>query len=356
MAPGFTSVDSFRLSTARSTDVKSHVRCGIRREVAAAVRLEDCVLDADLFVTAPLVRSQPEVEWERARESKAIPESLYLLYCRAHYLSFGAAPLFLKDDENILFGYFSMLLRGLMESLSDAEEQLKLFVEAHSLVYDQGKVVRHERWEASAAFRARRHFRDTLLSLQTSLDTLAELIAVFLTGVIPRFSLGRAQFVYIESWLAQTPPSFDAIITPYDDATRMLYDALRPLVHADGPERDWLRLMRMLRNKIAHLSPATCRTIGLHDKSLRFYEFLPRIWPFMWERHMQVRDSKRGEPNLLPNLFFEILVHQDIESYMRGLRGKSVESDWRGGVHPFTGVCSVLRFSTKRSSACRTSR
>ena len=210
-----------------------------------------------------------------------------------------------------------------MESLSDADAQLGRFLETQKLVHDQGKVARGEPWEKDAAFRARRHFRDMLISLQAALDGFAELVAVFLTGLIPRLSFGRAQFVHIESWLETPFPPLGAIITPYDDPRRKLYDALRQLVHAEGPERDWLPLMRMLRNKIAHLSPATFRSIGLHDKSLRFYEFVPRQWPYLWEKHMKPHgQADPPEPGFLQKLYQETLIHQDIESYARGLRGK----------------------------------
>jgi hypothetical protein len=65
--------------------------------------------------------------------------------------------------------------------------------------------------------------------------------------------------------------------------------------------------MRMLRNKIAHLSPATFRSIGLHE----------------WEKHMKPHGHTRpSDPLFVQNLFQETLIHQDIESYCSGLRAK----------------------------------
>ena len=65
-----------------------------------------------------------------------------------------------------------MLLRSVMESLVDADQQLKSFVEVQKLAYDAGKKMRGESWDPTADARARRHFRDLLIALHSSLDTL----------------------------------------------------------------------------------------------------------------------------------------------------------------------------------------
>jgi hypothetical protein len=287
------------------------------------MKLQDCVSTADIVVTAPLVRSEAEEDWLQAKASGSIPESVFDLYCKSNYLSFGSAPSFLRDTDNTLFGYFGMLLRGLMESFSDADVQLARFLEAQNLVRDYGKIARKEPWEKDALFRARRHFRDLLIALQAGLDNFADLVALFLTGSIQGLRFGRAQFSQVETWLEKPLPPEGLIVTPYDEPKKKLYDALRPLVHADAPERDWLPLMRMLRNKIAHLSPATIRSIGLHDETFHFYEFIPRQWPYLWEKHMKPHGHERpSDPLFVQKLFQETLIHQDIESYCRGLRAK----------------------------------
>jgi len=143
------------------------------------MRLENCILSGDVIVTAPLTRTEAEVEWVAALNSGAIPSPLFNLYSRAAFLSFGGAPSFLQDGEHILFSYFSMLLRSVMESLVDADQQLKSFVEVQKLAYDAGKKMRGESWDPTADARARRHFRDLLIALHSSLDTLADLTALF---------------------------------------------------------------------------------------------------------------------------------------------------------------------------------
>ena len=140
------------------------------------------------------MRTEPEKEWVQARDSASIPVELYNLYEKAHYLSFGSAPRFLGDPDNVLFSYFGMLLRSLMEALVDSNEQAQSFIVDQKLTYDAGKKLRGETWDPGADARARRHFRDLLIALQTSLDALADLIALFFTGLIPGLRFGRGQF------------------------------------------------------------------------------------------------------------------------------------------------------------------
>jgi len=285
--------------------------------------LENCVLNVDFTTVAPLTRNQPEEAWVRARDTGAIPKSLYDLYCNADYLSFGGGTSYLRDGENVLFSYFAMILRSLLEALVDAHEQIPLFIEAQGRTYDLGKKTRGEHWDDTANAEARRYFRDLLIALQSSLDSFADLVALFLTGLIPGLTLGRAQFARVEAWLQRALPPSGLVLTPYDSQLRRLYDALKPLVLAGPPERDWLPLMRMLRNKVAHLGQPVFRQVGLHDEDFRFHAFVPRQWPFIWEKHMKPHDPNIPvDRTVLPKLFREILIHQDIVSYAEGLRQK----------------------------------
>jgi hypothetical protein len=191
-------------------------------------------------------------------------------------------------------------------------------------VYDPGKRVRGESWDPKAEGRARRHFRHFILSLQTALDGFADTSTLFFTGLVPDLRLGRAQFSRLESWLARPLPVPGLVVSPQEHLLRQLYDALRPLVYPDGPDRHWLRLLRLFRNKAAHLGDAVFRyVVLLHGESDRFYTFLPRQWPYIWERHMKAAsDSGPQDPDRLPTLFRETLMHQDIKSWVRGLRSR----------------------------------
>jgi hypothetical protein len=289
------------------------------------MRLEDCVLEEDVFYTAPLVRTEPEKEWVQARDSGAIPLELYGWYERAQYLSFGSSLGFLGDADNILFSYFGMLMRSVMESSVDSVHQVQSFVDEQKLTYDVGKKLRGETWDEGADVRSRRHFRDLLIALQTSLDGLADMIALFFTGRVPRLNLGRAQFVRVEEWLKRPLPPFGLIATPYDEPLRQLFDVLGPLVNTAGSESEWLPLMRMLRNKASHLGQPVFRQIGLHDKTLKFYTFIPRQWPYIWERHMKPKEPSPYGPDFIPNFFRETLIHQDVETYAIGLQRKVLD-------------------------------
>lgn len=287
------------------------------------MRVQDCNLDVDLVVMAPVRRSEPEDSWLQARESRSIPPAVFELYRRARYMSFGSAPGFLADEDNILFSYFGMLLTSVKESLVDAAEELRRFTEAQSQTYDPGKKTRGEPWDRGADERARRHFRYLLLSLQGALDGFADLVAVFLTGLIPDLRVGRAQFTRIERWLNRPLPTTGLLLTPPEHFLRQLYDTLRPLVYAGAPERDWLPLMRLYRNKAAHLNDAVFRYVVLHDNNGRFHTFLPRQWPYLWEKHMKPADPNRPkDPSFFSRLCSETLVHQDVITYVRGLTEK----------------------------------
>ena len=285
------------------------------------MRLENCDLNIDLVVSAPVMRTQPEPEWVAARDSGVLPPAVFALYSRASFLSFGGAPPFLSDDKRFLFSYFSMLLRSVKESLTDADEELKLFIEVQGQVYDPGKKIRGEPWDPTADDRARRHFRLLLLALQGALDAVADLVALFLTGLVPGLQLARAQFARIEAWLYRPLPAPELVITPQRQYLENLYSRLRPLVLADAPERDWLPLMRMFRNKAAHLGDSVFRYVGLHDNASKFYTFVPRRWPYIWEEHMHPAGAAGTGQSIL-DLLRESLVHDDIVSYARGVRSR----------------------------------
>jgi hypothetical protein len=81
------------------------------------MRIENCKFEGvGAFLTAPLDRNQPESDWLAANEQGVVPASLMRLYRRAHFLSFSGAPGFLADDNNQLFGYFGLMLRGVKGS------------------------------------------------------------------------------------------------------------------------------------------------------------------------------------------------------------------------------------------------
>jgi hypothetical protein len=289
------------------------------------MRLHDCVLDVDCFIGAPLARNQPEEGWVSARDAGAIPQELFELYVAAGFLSFGGGSRFLTDERNVLFSYFSLLLNSLMDGLVDAKDQLADFEKNQNLTYDHGKKLRGESWDPSADRRARRHLRDLLIALDSSLDTVAEIIAIFLTGRFPELRVGRSDFRAIERWVARPLSASRSVSTPYDSHLQKLYEALKPLILPGPPEVDWLPLMHMLRNKSIHLGQATLRQVGLYDASVKAYIFIPRKWPFIWERDFKRHDiSAKSERVHMPTFLADLLIHQDILSFAHGLHKKVI--------------------------------
>ncbi len=290
------------------------------------MKLEDCVLDIDRVVAPPMMRTEPEPDWVAALEQGILPAGGFAMYTRSRFLSFGAAPQFLTDEKHFLFSYFAMVLRSVRDALLDADVELRAFSESQARVYDPGKRMRGEEWDPAAADRARKHFRLLLLSLQAALDATADLTALFLTGLIPGLRLGRAQFSRIETWLDRPLPPGGLIVTPQRACLERLYASLSPLVNTAHPERDWLRLMRMFRNKTAHLGDTVFQYMALHDRDGRFHTFVPRQWPFIPEEHIQPANADPRSPaEPLPELFRRTLVHEDIVSYASGLRRKVTE-------------------------------
>ncbi|MBI1747012.1 MAG: hypothetical protein HYR55_10545 [Acidobacteria bacterium] len=286
------------------------------------MRLEQCNLDVDQVVGAPVQRNDPDPIWVRDRDAGLLPDVAFGLYARAGFLSFGAAPPFLTDEKRFLFSYFSMLMNSLRESLVDADDDLSGFIDAHGRTYDPGKRAQGEAWDPDADDRARKHFRLFLLSLQSALDASADLTALFLTGLIPGLRLGRAQFSQVETWLQRPLPAPGLVVTPQRQFLERLYSEAGRLVCAEAPQRDWLALMRMLRNKAAHLGDNVFRYVSLHDNGGRFYTFVPRRWPFIWEEHMHLAGKAPADPQPVADLFRATLVQDDIVAFANGLRAQ----------------------------------
>jgi hypothetical protein len=287
------------------------------------MRLDDCDLNVQSVVSAHLVRSVPEPVWISARDGLVIPGALFTLYAKADYLSFGSAPRFLNDAENILFSYFGMVLNGLRESLSDGDAELRLFVDAHTRMYDPLKKDRGESWDPSASDRARGHFRNLLVCLDAALDSLSDLLSLFFTGMVPGLYLGKASFTSVGAWLSKPLPPGQGLVTPQEHFLQRLHASLSPLVHPTGPDRDWLRLMRLYRNKAAHFSTAVFRYMGLQGKAGGMHVFLPRLWPFILERFMTVgAPSTARIPVSFEQFCRDNLMDQDMVAFAHGLRAR----------------------------------
>lgn len=284
------------------------------------MKLEELNLDVAGVVGAPVKITAPQSEWLQARSSGVIPESLFKLYEAAGYLSFGAAPKFLADPDNVLFSYFAMLLRGLRRQLSEGAELLGELKQAHSLLYDPIKKAKGLPWDPTADKRSKRAFRELVVADYSSLDLTADLVALMFTGCIPGLTVGRAQFGMIEDWLRKPAPATGAILSPQDASLADLRGVLTPLVLPNGPERDWLPLVRMLRNKGAHLGDDAFRYFGLFGNDDSLYLFVPREWPYFFEQHMKPAGQSSTEP--FAEFLLRTLIHEDYISFAEGLNAR----------------------------------
>ena len=80
------------------------------------MQLDDCDLnDIGGISMAPIQRSGPEANWLDAVNEGVIPQSLYDLYQRAHFLSFGDSPLFLQTatiSYSVILASFSGVFKN----------------------------------------------------------------------------------------------------------------------------------------------------------------------------------------------------------------------------------------------------
>jgi hypothetical protein len=282
------------------------------------MRIADCNLDIKVIMLHPPVVTRPAEEWSRAYEEHAIPESLYRLYRVANFLSFGTAPGFLADDRNILFGYFGTLMRGLRELCIEAKDELSyLDNEAKEFFNPQkGKPLNKK-----ADREARRHLKHFLIAISAILDTCAELVALFFPGEIRGLSVGRADFESIEKWLGTTADRpTEAVLSPKQHFLAELQHRLSSLVRPEGPDREWLCLVRLLRNKLAHTGHPIFFA-GLHDHAGEFFTFLPRRWPYIKEEFLAA-----GPTDDVPTLgeyYKQSLMQEDFLSFGRGLYSRT---------------------------------
>jgi hypothetical protein len=283
------------------------------------MRLQRCSLTPAVVVSHPLRITRPEEDWVVAREQRQIPDPLFQLYTQADFLSFGAAEGFLAESSNVLFGYFGMLMGSIKDFLLEGPEHIAALEAALASAYDPGKKARGETWDRNADKIQRRALRNLAVMLIGTLDTLADLVALFFTARIRGLSIGRGQFTKIETWLLKPLQVGPVVVTPQEHFLGAFHRALAPCVHPSGPDKGWLPLLRLVRNKAAHMGeqifPFTC----LHDSTGTFYTFLPRRWPYIIQEHITPTGAPRSQSGSPPPDFFETnLMHQDILAFAKG--------------------------------------
>jgi hypothetical protein len=211
-----------------------------------------------------------------------------------------------------------MLLRGLKDLCIEAKEEAYEFERGLIEGYNPMKKLRGEDWDRNADKRARRSLKHLTVTLSGTLDNLADLIALFFTSRLPKWRFGRAQFARVEEWLEKPLRVAPIIVTPQEHYLGELYNSLRPIVFTSGPDKQWLPLLRLFRNKSAHMGDRMFPFIGLQDANDNFHEFMPRQWPYILEKHISQTWGNSTEENRQAH-FEEALMHQDAVSFSKGL-------------------------------------
>lgn len=272
-------------------------------------------------VTPPFEHADPSDDWRHAKADDHVPNQLWDLYRATRYLSASALAGFETPNARIITVYFARLIRSVKECLLDAAELRVKMRELYPRQYDPRKPYPHE-FDRDAARRHRSAFRSLLVNLVGALDVFADVVAVMLPHEIPRLRAGGAAFTDIEKWLAKPHQLPSGLISPAQHFVAELHKELAPVVVVtSGPERDWLPLMRMYRNKAAHLGHESYTQFGLESKTSDMLGFfIPRTWPFVAEQHATTDAPSQPSNELVDfsDVLTEWLMHQDLEEYSEG--------------------------------------
>jgi|GEM_PF-1658933 len=285
------------------------------------MKLEDCEFNVESVHMRPRVLAEAEPEWKKSRADGEIPEALFDFYRAADYFSYGKAPPFLADTSNLLFGYLGLVVGSLRECLAESAMSVKSVARHQQDIYTPLKKVRGETWDPEASGKQQKAFKELVLALSTSLDLSAEVVALLFAGSGPNLSVGRASFTAVRQWLEEPlPEDSSTIVSPTEYLLRKLHISLSPLVPRDGSDKDWVKLLWLYRNKLAHLG-YMFQHFWLQDRSGQFYGFLPRKWPFVVEEHFKTGTPISTEAVASTKEFIEnTCIHVDIVQFSGDLR------------------------------------
>ncbi len=288
------------------------------------MKLNECEYDAAAVVTGAYIRTAPQPFWVEARDKEIIPKSLFLLYYSADYCSIEKSPPYLADEERLLFTYFGIILNALLNSIIESNELYDSICAIDKNLYNPLKKRKGETWDDDAPNKQWRYLKSFILELYSSLDLLAELISLLFPNIVPRNSLGKSMYSNVYAWLKNNRNNLnDTLVNPIMGQAKTLYDALVKEHVENDPEEHWYELLRLFRNKLAHLGSPTLRKLVLHDKDGNFYRFLPKIWPFIWEKDIKLPGESDGSEEKVGLDFFEkIFIHEDILSFCKNSRIK----------------------------------
>jgi hypothetical protein len=154
-----------------------------------------------------------------------------------------------------------------------------------------------------------------------ALDTVAEFVAVFLPHAISDMRVGAASFTLVHRWAIATSAETIGIVSPRVHFAEELRRGVTKNFPSAGPEVEWYELLRLYRNKAAHLGHQSWQMVGLENQERDVGLFLPRRWPFIVEQHAsydQSGDVASHQPVDFREYFEHALMHVDLNEYSDG--------------------------------------
>lgn len=285
------------------------------------MKIDECILDIDKVVVSETEYFGQEPEWKEALDLNIIPANLYRFYCKADYFFFGKAPLFLSDSEKLLFPFLEAMCRGIRNSFMEANELATKIGELHPDKYSPIKRMTNQPWNETADRDTDRSFKYLVVNLTGALDQFAEIAALLLYPTLTTVPPGRASFVALSSFLTKLRKRTESIISPQEHFAEDLKVKMLPLIEKSGTDKNWIELLHLYRNKLAHLGSSAFQYMCLHDKAGEFYLFLPKMWPRFFKQ-----DVKEVVSTLPPTSSRSMvltaksqLIHCDLVEYSQGI-------------------------------------
>jgi hypothetical protein len=271
------------------------------------MKVTDC-LDVDLAISAPFEHDEPDDQWKLAIAGGVLPPSLIELYEGTKYLSASGLAGFTTEPQRIVSVYLSRVVRSVVECFTEAAGLVPLLREHLADGYTPLKKHVGLPWDKTALGKARSAFRLALINVFGILDSLAELVAIFLPDEVKTLKVGKGMFTPLHDWAAADLQEPGLVVSPARPYVEDLHARLRDLFVSNATGRAWFKLIRMYRNKVTHLGHQTWQVVGLQGPDGEIYYFVPRSWPFIMERHL----GTTGEEGAMANYLKSSLVHVEM--------------------------------------------
>lgn len=285
------------------------------------MRLQDCdrAINRIALRGSPLVQ-RAEARWQAARDTGAIPEGLFRFYVNADYFSPNKCPRYFSDPDKVLFSYLGDIAEATRQCLVEARENQEEIKDTEITLAAKFNKSTNRQRDPEADDRQRRAVRYLFLNLFSSLDLVSEIIALFFPSRVSGLNVGRAQFSKLRQWLEQpvdtNPPQ---LVSPLDFYLNEVHRKLRKLLIFAEPEHDWVSLLVLYRNKLAHFGRFSSMDFRLHDREFNFYAFLPRKWPSIWQRYLEWDTNATPEDQSTFELIEKTCIHIDLIELVDGL-------------------------------------